>query len=88
MMIQEKIAGGKMICVDADVSEGMIKKIRICGDFFLHPEELIMTIEKELIGTEVNSVSAKVAHILKKNDAQLIGATPDDIERLVIKAVS
>ena len=45
-----KVPGGKLVKVKLDVSSGKINQVRILGDFFLHPEETILTIEDSLIG--------------------------------------
>ena len=88
MKAEEKIPGGKLLYIDVDLSEGKISKIRITGDFFLHPEDTIAKIEKGLEGVEPNHVASKVSEILAENGAQFIGVSQGDIERLVKKAVS
>jgi len=87
MILQEKVPGGKLLCVEVELSAGRIGKIRITGDFFLHPEESIEAIERGLIGSRPDEVAAKVSAILSRERAQLIGAAPEDIERLVKRAV-
>jgi len=87
MIVQEKVPGGKLLCVEAEFSSGRITRIRITGDFFLHPEETIDGIEKALVGTKADGVAAKVSEVLASNGAQLIGASPEDIERLVKRAM-
>jgi len=86
MIVQEKVPGGKLLCVEAEFTRGRIARIRITGDFFLHPEETIDEIERALVGSDAESAAAKVAEVLKRSNAQLIGATPDDIGRLVRRA--
>jgi len=83
MRIEEKVPGGKLVCIDVEGAEGRIASIRITGDFFLHPEETIGKIEDALIGAPVNEVAARVASVLKENEAQFIGVSPQDLERMV-----
>jgi lipoate-protein ligase A len=87
MLVQEKLPGGKLLCVDVEFSEGRINKIRITGDFFLHPEETIEKIEGSLIGMRPEGrLDVVILSTLAADRARLIGATPDDIERLIRKA--
>jgi len=88
MRIEEKVPGGKLVCIDVEGAEGRIASIRITGDFFLHPEETIEKIENALIGAPVNEVATRVASTLKENDAQFIGVSPGDIERMIGKVIS
>ena len=88
MYIQEKVPGGKMICADFDVAEGRISRIKITGDFFLHPEDKLIKIEEALIGETLDNVEGKVAKVLSENDAKLIGVEPKDIQALLKKAVA
>jgi len=88
MRIEEKVPGGKLVCIDVEGTEGKISSIRISGDFFLHPEETIEKIEDALLGAFVNDVASRVASVLKNNEAQFIGVFPEDIERMVRKVIS
>jgi lipoate-protein ligase A len=87
MLVQEKLPGGKLLCVDVEFTEGHIRKIRITGDFFLHPEETIERIEESLVGMKADGrLDVMILSALAKNRARLIGAAPEDIERLIKKA--
>ena len=88
MMVQEKVPGGKLVCVEVESSGKRIEKIKITGDFFLHPEDTIEKIERSLLGKGPDDdLAGLIARILSENNAQLIGATADDLERLVRKAM-
>jgi len=88
MLAQEKVPGGKLICIEAEIRDGRIEKIKITGDFFLHPEDTIEKIEHSLLGKGLDdNLAGSIARILSENNAQLIGATADDLERLVRKAM-
>jgi lipoate-protein ligase A len=86
MIVQEKVPGGKMVCADVDIAQGRISRVKITGDFFLHPEDTLIKIEDALVGVSLDEVGAKVANCLEENKAQLIGVSPEDIERLVKRA--
>ena len=61
-----KVKGGKLIRVQLTAKDKKIKKIKITGDFFLHPEEVIEDIERTLEGCildERNLSSLSLIHI-------------------------
>jgi len=83
-----KIPGGKLVKVKLNTTSGKITQVRILGDFFLHPEETIQTIEDSLIGCQEdeNSIKKIIAHVLKDSDATLIGATAADFSNTIMLA--
>lgn len=81
-----KVLGGKLIRVDVEYSDG-IEDIKITGDFFLHPEELISGIEKGVIGCKIEGVLDRINKILLENNGQLIGITPEDIMLTIKEAI-
>lgn len=90
MRHEEKIPGGKMLAVDVVVDGSRVSKVRITGDFFLHPEDALLAIEDALTGIDVGTgedeLSAMVASALA--GATLIGATSQDIARIFRRALS
>ncbi len=90
MRHEEKIPGGKMLAVEADVSGGKITKVKITGDFFLHPEDAILRLEESLSGISSGASEDEVESIAEKalEGADLIGASARDIARILKKAVS
>ena len=44
-----KVKDGKLVKVQLTRKKGKIQKIRITGDFFLHPEEIIDGLEQALV---------------------------------------
>ena len=83
-----KVPGGKLVKVKLDVSSGKIKQVRILGDFFLHPEETILTIEESLMGHNIDEkvIEERIEQILDESNATLIGATPSDFSKTIIMA--
>ncbi|MFW9807729.1 MAG: lipoate--protein ligase family protein, partial [Candidatus Thorarchaeota archaeon] len=65
-----------------------IAEIKILGDFFLHPEESILTIESTLEGLPLDEIKIKnkIELVLKNSDATLIGATPSDFAKTIMMA--
>ena len=86
---EEKISGGKLICVEVLQDGGAISRLRITGDFFLHPEEAIERLENALAGRPLRISEAEAESLLKEalGEAQLIGASCHDIARLARKAI-
>jgi len=87
LSISKKIVNGKLVRIKAKINDDIIEYIQITGDFFLHPEELIMLIEKSLVGININKVSDAIKKILVDNNALLIGCNPDDIQDILVKGV-
>lgn len=85
-----KIPGGKLIKIDLEMTGVKIKSIRIFGDFFLHPEELIEHIEHSLIGAHIekDSLSDMITNILEESEGTLLGASPQDIVHAIHLALN
>ncbi len=71
-----KISGGKLIKVEAGIVGGVIRYIKFGGDFFMHPENAIETLERRLTGAELEDVEKIIREFFE--DVELIGATPED----------
>ena len=87
MIAKQKVKEGKLIKVEVECDES-IKKLRITGDFFLHPEDALDAIEKSMLGLEkdvsMETIASKINGIVKAHDAQMIGISPESLA-LVIK---
>ncbi|TFG32090.1 hypothetical protein EU528_04510 [Candidatus Thorarchaeota archaeon] len=83
-----KVPDGKLIKVKLSVSSEKIDQVRILGDFFLHPEETILTIEESLIGSVKDeiSITETIKETLNESDAILIGATASDFSKVIMMA--
>ncbi|MFH0884094.1 MAG: lipoate protein ligase C-terminal domain-containing protein [Candidatus Micrarchaeota archaeon] len=90
MRCEEKVPGGKLVCVEVWAEGSKVKKVKITGDFFLHPEDAIDPLERALAGSPLSIDEAEVAARFAKalGDAQLIGASCDDLARIFAKAVN
>lgn len=90
MRCEEKVAGGKLVCIEVSASGGRVTAVSITGDFFLHPEERITSLENALLGIQLSESEESVARALEHalGDGELIGATPRDLARIFRRAVS
>lgn len=89
MICREKIAGGKLACLELWSADGRISRAKLTGDFFLYPEERISDIERSLVGLRSDEkeeeIALRIAGAL--GDGTLIGISPQDIARMFRKAV-
>ena len=83
--IDHKVSGGKLLRLQIDCDQGLVKDIRINGDFFVHPESAIWEIEEALTGCRIGRIGEKLADLLKERDIVLIGFSPQDLEELIGK---
>jgi len=77
-----KVREGKLVKVEVEYDE-VIRKIKITGDFFLHPEDILEKIEKGLLGLEkdasMETIASKIQKIMEAHDAQMIGMSPESL---------
>ena len=68
-----------------------IKNIKLCGDFFIHPEESLYEIEKALVGLRIDSskeeIISTISRVIAAEKAELIGITPEAIAETIGIAV-
>ncbi|MGQ9542578.1 MAG: lipoate protein ligase C-terminal domain-containing protein [Candidatus Bathyarchaeia archaeon] len=85
-----KVPGGKLLRVKCTVDMNIISNIQITGDFFIHPEETIQSLEDELTGVaaEEDTVRRKILEFFRRVECVLIGAGPDDFATAVSMAIS
>jgi len=89
MRWEEKIPGGKLVCVEVSADGERVGKVRISGDFFLHPEEKIEEMERSLEGLPISSGEVEIRTKLEAalGNAALVGVSPEDLARMFRKAV-
>lgn len=86
-MIEEKISGGKLVYIyflDCKNSE-KIGKIKICGDFFLHPEERIKRIEEVVSEQKIEIQEIELERIIEKElvGSEFAGFCAKDLARMI-----
>ncbi len=86
----EKIKNGKLVRVDLE-HDGVIHKILISGDFFMHPEESIEDIEKSLVGLSVGenegSIKQVIDQIINYKNVELVGIDTSSLSKLIKQAL-
>lgn len=92
MMFQakQKVKEGKVVKVEIDCDE-LIRNVRITGDFFLHPEDILEEIEESIVGLEKNAdeetITSNIQKVIADRDVQMIGISPGSIARLIKEAL-
>lgn len=80
---------GKMVRIDLDLAEldgkRFIKDIKISGDFFLTPEDMIWEIEDLLKNTILDEkiIFLKINTLIKHNKGQLIGISVSNLANII-----
>jgi lipoate---protein ligase len=66
--IDYKIPDGKLIRVNLGISNNRISSIQIRGDFFIHPEEALDSLQEALVGSSLNEeeIFKRIDEILSK----------------------
>ncbi len=90
--ITHKIPQGKLVRLSMDYDTTILQKIRICGDFFIHPEETILDMEGVLTSLPVEAGEERIRHLLDRavehRHAQLIGIDTLTLARLIHEAIN
>jgi len=83
-----KVPGGKLVKISLDFDEGTnkINKIKIKGDFFVHPEESIEKLEKELTSAELaeDKLSGRIGDFFRKNKVELFGVDNASLAKAIL----
>ncbi|MEM1514576.1 MAG: lipoate protein ligase C-terminal domain-containing protein [Candidatus Bathyarchaeia archaeon] len=85
---EHKAEGGKLIKVQMNVENNRISFIKITGDFFMHPEEMIEELEKILVGCVVDekAVAETIRRFIEEREVTLLGASPEDFAKCIVRA--
>lgn len=88
--IDYKVVGGKLIRIKADVEENILKNVKITGDFFLHPEEKIELIEKNLRNKKLEreELERAIRKVVHENEIQLLGVSEKDFVDAIMQIKS
>jgi lipoate---protein ligase len=74
-----KVANGKLLRIEADLQNKTINHIKITGDFFIHPESMIIKIEDILKGKKIRDAKGILRRFIEENNIQIIGFEVSDI---------
>ncbi|MDP3105830.1 MAG: lipoate protein ligase C-terminal domain-containing protein [Candidatus Methanoperedens sp.] len=87
---KQKVKEGKVVKVEVDCDE-LIRKVKITGDFFLHPEDILEEIEKSMVGLVRNAdeetITSNIQKVIADRDVQMIGISPGSIALLIKEAL-
>jgi hypothetical protein len=78
----------KLIKVSMEVDNGIIKSIRITGDFFMYPEDAIKGLENALIGAKLDAVEleGRISKFLSERSVEFPMMTARDIVNAILSA--
>ncbi|GLF98010.1 lipoate--protein ligase family protein [Streptomyces yaizuensis] len=86
-----KVPGGKLVVVDLDTADGVLRDVRVAGDFFLEPDEAILAIDRALEGapvdTDASGLAARIDAALPPG-TQMFGLTSEGIGVAVRRALA
>ena len=85
-----KVEGGKLLKITVEFDD-VIDDVKITGDFFLHPEESIKDLEKNLFGimsdADEKTITSILNDVIEEKNIQLIGVTSESIAQTIKKAI-
>lgn len=84
-----KAPGEKLLRVSLDLGGGVVRAARISGDFFIHPEEGVLLLEKALCGApEWDELVLRLQSVIDAGGLELVGVSIESIARGALEAVS
>lgn len=88
MKAEYKIPNGKLIACNVEQELGVITKLKISGDFFMHPEDSIIELEKTILGATVKDYPAKINQYFDENKIKLVGVKITDFIEVIRLALA
>ncbi|MCD6461422.1 MAG: hypothetical protein J7L61_01610 [Thermoplasmata archaeon] len=84
-----KVEGGKLLKISFAVEDNMLARVRLHGDFFIHPEEAVEDMEGALDGcpAEKRAVAARLAEVVRDRGVEMIGISTEDIASLILSTL-
>ena len=61
-----KVPGGKLVVVDCEVEDGVLRGVRISGDFFLEPDEALVRIVRAIEGAPADSTASALTERVRE----------------------
>ncbi len=78
-----KVPGGKLLAAETEIEDGVLVKVKVTGDFFMHPETAIEDLEASLTGIMVDDLEEEVVRFFEGREVTLYGASPEDFSHVV-----
>lgn len=75
----------KLVCIELESEKNIIKSVKITGDFFLHPEEKIDSIEAGLVGVQLEKEKIKKKLELLLSGCEFYGFDIESISEAIIQ---
>ncbi|MFE7986742.1 biotin/lipoate A/B protein ligase family protein [Streptomyces cellulosae] len=86
-----KVPGGKLVVVDVDVVDGVLRHARVAGDFFLEPDEALDAVNGALEGaladTDATGLAARIEAALPEGTV-MYGLTAEGVGIAVRRALA
>ncbi|MEU6706751.1 lipoate--protein ligase family protein [Streptomyces wuyuanensis] len=86
-----KVPGGKLVVVDLDVREDVLRDVRVSGDFFLEPDEALTAVDRALegapAGLDAAGLAARIDAALPPG-TEMYGLTTEGVGVAVRRAVA
>ncbi|MFC7303238.1 biotin/lipoate A/B protein ligase family protein [Streptomyces monticola] len=86
-----KVPGGKLVVVDLDTEDGVLRHVRVAGDFFLEPDEAFPVLSQALEGapadTDAAGLAARIEAALPEG-AVMYGLTAEGVGIAVRRALA
>ena len=86
-----KVPGGKLVVVDFDVVDGLIRDFRLSGDFFLEPDDALGCIDAAVEGMSPNGTIEEFGAAIQQrlpSEVHLLGFTPESVGVAIRRAVT
>ncbi len=79
---------GKLVKIDLEYENDVIKEIKIEGDFFLYPEEGREKLEKALVGVNLDkeAIRSKTEEAISREKLEVYGFTGEQLAEAIMQA--
>lgn len=83
-----KVPGGKLLYAEVEERGGALVKVKLAGDFFMHPEEAILGLEEALMGSPLEEIDERVQSYFSEGEITLYGVAPGDFAKVIKLALA
>ncbi|HEY1531722.1 MAG TPA: biotin/lipoate A/B protein ligase family protein [Galbitalea sp.] len=86
-----KVPGGKLVVVDLEVVDGIIRDFSLAGDFFLEPDSALADINAAVNGLPADSDAKRMTEVIQSvlpKDAVLLGFSAESVATTIRRALA